>query len=359
MVFGMYLLNWTEPSMASQSNDLMSDILLPFNEVTAQLSSILSARGFKAEKAQRCAYLFARADLDGVRSHGLNRFLLFLEFIRRGYVKPDAEPIRLDKRAMFERWDGQLGPGNLNAEFAMGRAIRLSAEFGMGCVALSRTNHWMRGGNFGWQAAESGCIGICFTNTKPNMPAWGGSEPKLGNNPLVMAIPRKKGHVVLDMALSQFAYGKLTLYKEKGESAPFDAGFDKDGELTKSPEMILKNHLSLPIGLWKGSGLSLMLDMLASLLSGGDAAYQVARSGDEIGLSQVFLCLDPEKLGLNEWMETKADAILDDLKASTVFEGKTVRYPGENTQEIRMRNSEHGIPVGKALWEKILKESQK
>ena len=337
----------------------MSDKLLSFSQLTSMLESILLKYGFESEKAKKCAQLFAKTDLDGVRSHGVNRFPLFLDFIRQGFVNPSAEPLQESSLGVFERWDGQLGPGNLNAAFAMQRAIANSEIFGIGCVALKKTNHWMRGGNFGWQAVDSGKIGICFTNTKPNMPAWGGSEPKLGNNPLIIAIPRKNGPVILDMAMSQFAYGKLANYARAGKNAPYVAGFDESGNLTSEPEPILKNDMALPAGMWKGAGLSLVLDMLAAVLSGGDSTHEVDRSGAEIGLSQVFISLDPAKLELVDWLDQKCDAIIKDLKSSEVFEGQQVLYPGENVLKTRQENLEKGIPVDEEIWNQILKELEK
>ncbi|MEP0711021.1 MAG: 3-dehydro-L-gulonate 2-dehydrogenase, partial [Algoriphagus sp.] len=303
--------------------------------------------------------LFAQADLDGVRSHGVNRFFLFLDFIKKGLVDPKKEPTALSQLGMFERWDGQGGIGNLNADFAMNRAIQLSKEFGISCVTLLNTNHWMRGGNFGWQAVEAGCIGICFTNTIPNMPAWGGSEPKIGNNPLVIAIPRAKGPVVLDMAFSQFAYGKMSIAQAKGEQMPFDAGFDDQGNLTKDPGTVIKNHLGLPAGLWKGSGLSMLLDVLASVLSGGNASFEVGKSGHETAVSQVFLCFDPDKLELTDWLDTKVDAVIEDLKTSSTFGEKSVRYPGESTLKIRKVNLKNGVPISESIWEKLQNELNK
>jgi 3-dehydro-L-gulonate 2-dehydrogenase len=269
-------------------------------------------------------------------------------------VKPKVQQILLDKIGAFERYDGQFGPGNLNAHFAMERAIKLAKESGMSCVSLRHTNHWMRGGNYGWQAAEAGMMAICFTNTKANMPVWGGNEPKLGNNPLIMAVPRASGPVVLDMAMSQFAYGKMSLAKEKGQEMPFDAGFDQEGNLTRNPKTILENQLALPIGLWKGSGLSLMLDLFASLLSGGKSTHEVEATGAEMGLSQVFICFDPYRLQLVDWMESKVEEVLTDLKSSGVFDGNEVRYPGEKTLEIRKKNLENGVPVSEKVWSQIL-----
>tara|TARA_R110002020_G_scaffold96970_3_gene231663 strand:- start:1273 stop:2283 length:1011 start_codon:yes stop_codon:yes gene_type:complete len=334
----------------------MVDLLIPFEKVSNTLREILLNYGFSQERAERCASLFAKADLDGVRSHGVNRFFLFLDFIKKGLVNPEKEPVALSQLAMFERWDGQQGVGNLNADFAMNRAIQLSKEFGISCVTLQNTNHWMRGGNFGWQAVEAGCIGICFTNTNPNMPAWGGREPKVGNNPLVIAVPRKSGPVVLDMAFTQFAYGKLSISKAKGEQMSYEAGFDDEGNLTKDPGTVINNHLGLPIGLWKGSGLSMVLDLLASVLSGGNSTHEIGKSGFETAISQVFLCFDPTKLELTDWMETKADALIEDLKSSSTFDGKSVRFPGENTLETRNKNLTNGVPILEKLWEELQNE---
>lgn len=331
------------------------EIRIPYISVKETLLEILRKFDFSPEKAELCSKLFIQASLDGVPSHGLDRFPVFIDMINKGLVNPSKDSELVFSFGVFERWHGNLGPGPSNAFHAMERAILISREFGVGLAALEATNHWMRAGNFGLQAAEAGCIGICFTNTKPNMPAWGGSEPKLGNNPLVIAIPRKKGHILLDMALSQFSYGKMNTYLNKGEEMPFEAGFDAAGHLSKSPAEIIESELALPVGLWKGAGLSLVLDMLASILTGGLATHEVGKSGDEYGLSQVFLCLDPIKLGMEKWSDQKLEAIINDLKNSRVFEGQEVRYPGERMKDLRRQNLEIGVPVHPAIWTKITK----
>ena len=144
--------------------------------------------------------------------------------VQRGVIDVHAEPVLVDSVGVLERWDGRLGPGNLNAHACMERAITLARTNGMGCVALRNTNHWMRGGSYGWQAAEAGFVGLCWTNTMPNLPPWGARECKVGNNPVIIAVPRPEGHVVLDMAMSQFSYGALAQYRRRGESLPVDRG---------------------------------------------------------------------------------------------------------------------------------------
>jgi len=149
---------------------------ITFSKLKNLFNSILLKTGFPADKATIIADIFANSTLDGYHSHGVNRFGLFIKTITDGYVQRDKVPQKVLALGNFERWDGQLGPGPLSAHFSMSRAIELAKKYGMGCVALQNGSHWMRGGSYGWQAAAAGCIGICFTNTEPNMPSWGGGR---------------------------------------------------------------------------------------------------------------------------------------------------------------------------------------
>ena len=330
---------------------------IPFDEVKATLEGVLRKLGFTAQRAQSCARLFAETTCDGVYTHGVNRFPRFVAMIRNGNVDVNAEPRRVAGFGALERWDGQKGPGNLNAQASMDRAIALSREHGVGCVALGNTNHWMRGGSYGWQAAEAGVIGICWTTTMPNLPAWGGVEPCLGNNPLVIAVPRKGGHVVLDMAMSQFSYGTLESYKNQGKMLPMDGGFDAAGNLTRDPAAIEQTQRPLPIGYWKGSGLSLVLDMMAAMTSLATATHQLSTDSlKEAGLSQVFLAINPAALGDEARLQQIADDIIASLHQSRAAEeGKKLRYPGERVFQIRAENRSLGVPVEPIVWEEILK----
>jgi 3-dehydro-L-gulonate 2-dehydrogenase len=328
-----------------------------FDEVQATLESVLRKLGFAAGRAQACARLFAETTCDGVYTHGVNRFPRFVAMIRNGNVDVHAEPRLVAGFGALERWDGQRGPGNLNAQTCMERAITLSREHGVGCVALGNTNHWMRGGTYGWQAAEAGVIGICWTNTMPNLPAWGGAEPCLGNNPLVIAVPRTGGHVVLDMAMSQFSYGTLESYRKRGEMLPVDGGFDAAGKLTRDPAAIEQSRRPLAIGFWKGSGLSLVLDMMAAMTSLSAATHQLSMDSlQEAGLSQMFLAINPAALGDEARLAQIADEIIASLHQSRpAEEEKKLRYPGERVLQIRAENRKLGVPVEPTVWEQIQK----
>ncbi len=334
---------------------------VPFADLEQALEAALLPLAFTADRAGFCARLFAETTRDGVYTHGLARFPRFIATVKSGVVQPAASPRLVSAFGGLERWDGSFGPGNLNAWASMQRAIDLAHEHGIGAVALANTNHWMRGGTYGWQAADAGLFAMCFTNTLPNLPAWGAVAPTVGNNPLVLAVPRAGGaNVVVDMAMSQFSYGTLSAYAQRGEPLPFPGGFDREGVLTTDATAISATERALPIGLWKGSGLSMALDLMAAMLSGGQATHQIPRDPlRESGLSQMFLAIDPSRLGLDrEALEATADAVLADLHAAApVDPAKPVRYPGEQTLATREENLRLGVPVDEELWRQLLAQA--
>jgi 3-dehydro-L-gulonate 2-dehydrogenase len=328
-----------------------SMVRVPYEEMQNTLSGVLLKLGFERDRAALCARLFADASRDGVYSHGLNRFPQFVRMIRNGVIDVDAEPRLVTRFGALERWNGRSGPGNLNAYRCMERAIALSRQHGIGCVALANTNHWMRGGNYGWQAADAEVIGICWTNTLANLPPWGANDPRVGNNPLIIAVPRPKGHVVLDMAMSQFSYGALAAYRMRGEQLPVDGGFDSEGRLTRDPAAIEASQRALPIGYWKGSGLALVLDLMATLLSAGQATHQIPREPErETNLSQVFIALDPSSMDASG---SVADQIVEHLQGAEP--GVSVQYPGQRVLHIRKENLEKGVPVEPSIWCEVQK----
>jgi 3-dehydro-L-gulonate 2-dehydrogenase len=266
----------------------------------------------------------------------------------------DAEPVLVNHSGAMEQWNGNLGPGPLNAVFAAERATDLAKMHGIGLVGLANTNHWMRGGTYGWKVAKAGFIFIGWTNTTPNMPAWGGKDPKLGNNPLVIAIPYLDQAIVLDMAMSQYSFGKMEEKQLSGEKLPTPGGFDTEGNLTNDPGKILESWRSLPIGYWKGAAFSLLLDLMATILSGGLSTAEIGRNAEEYGVSQVFIAIDPKKLINYPAIQAALDATITDLKSSSlVNEDSPVLYPGERVLQIRQKNLQKGIPVDPRIWDEI------
>ena len=331
-------------------------MIVEFDRILEVLKQILLQYGFTDERAEACAKLFATASLDGVNSHGINRFPFFLKTIDRGWVKVHAVPSKISSFGAIEQWDGQLGPGNLNAHFCMERTVSLARLYGIGCVALRNTNHWIRAGNYGLQAADQGFVGICFTNTKPNMVVWGGAEARTGNNPLVIAIPNKENPLLLDMSVSLYSYGKMWEYANKQEELPFEGGLDDKGTITKDPRKIIESELALPVGFWKGSGLSVMLDLLVSLLANGQTSSELLK--DEYGNCQVFISIDLNRLVSEENQALIIERVIKYIKGSKLMPGqKEIRYPGERTMATREKQLKEGVKVDPKIWNEILNQT--
>jgi len=328
---------------------------IPYEQMQDVLYKLFLKYKFTEVKAKLMANIYTENTLAGVNSHGINRIPLFINYVDKGIVKVDAEAEKVETFGSIERWDGHLGPGIINATKCTSRAIELAKIHGMGMVALRNTNHWMRGGTYGWQAADAGCISILFTNTQPNMPPWGGKDSRIGNNPFVVSIPREEGHIVLDMAISQFAFGKINDYKLRGEKLPYPGGWDDNNELSNDPEKILAKERGLPIGYWKGSALSMILDMLATLLSAGDSTYKIGLKKYETGISQVYLCIYPEIFNDRNLREKLLNEIIGYTHdVEPMHPGDKTYYPGERSLQTRARNLKEGIPVSEEVWQKVM-----
>ena len=331
---------------------------IPFETMQQVITEAFVRAGMNEHDALICARTHTESSCDGVYSHGLNRVARFVDYLQRGWVDPKAKPSPVKQLGVIEIYDGHQGPGILNAFFAVDRAMAIASEQGVGIVSLRNTNHWMRGGSYGWHAADKGYLAISWTNTESCMPAWGGKNPRLGNNPFVMAVPRQKGNIVLDMAMSQYSYGKLQVTRLKGEQLPFPGGFDQNGTLTAEPGPIEQSMRILPTGYWKGSGLAILLDTLAALLSEGLPTNGIDKiqKGSCTGCSQVFIVFDPRQLGGEEFTQQVADSVADYVNSSTPDEKSSrVSYPGESTLRIRQEHRANGIIVDDGVWAEVLK----
>jgi 3-dehydro-L-gulonate 2-dehydrogenase len=325
-----------------------------FEQLKAAFNRVLISRGVDSETADACAEMFARTTESGVYSHGVNRFPRFIQQLENGDIIPDAQPKRITSLGAIEQWDAQRSIGNLTAKKMMDRAIELAADHGIGLVALRNANHWMRGGSYGWQAAEKGYIGICWTNSIAVMPPWGAKECRIGTNPLIVAIPSTPITMV-DMSMSMFSYGMLEVNRLAGRQLPVDGGFDDEGNLTKEPGVIEKNRRILPMGYWKGSGMSIVLDMIATLLSDGASVAEVTQdNSDEYGISQIFIAIEVDKLIDGPTRDAKLQRIMDYVtSAERADENQAIRLPGHEFTTLLAENRRNGITVDDSVWAKI------
>ncbi len=334
---------------------------IPFDEMKATIKSAFVLAGMPEEKADICAQIHTESTRDGVNSHGLNRVERFVEYLENGLVDPHATPSLEMNLGALEIYNGNMGPGVLNAIFAMKRATEIAEKNGIGLVSLKNTTHWMRGGAYGWMAAEKGYVAICWTNTESCMPAWGGKSEAIGNNPFVMAVPRKEGHIVLDMAISQYSYGKLWGTRDKGQKLPYPGGFDHDGNITDDPGAIAETRRIMPIGYWKGSGFAVMLDLVSALLSGGltTAGMDKANKGSGGSSNQIYMAVNPLKIDTQAFVDHAINETITQIKSSVpAKENGEVFFPGEQSAKTRKENDQLGIPVDDKVWAKVVELSK-
>lgn len=330
--------------------------LVPFVLLKETIKKAFLKAGMPQDRAETCAQIHTESTCDGVNSHGINRVERFIEYIHEGLVDVHASPTRETSLGAIEIYNGQMGPGVLNAIFAMDRATEIAGQHGIGLVSLKNTTHWMRGGAYGWQAADKGFMAICWTNTESCMPPWGATSEAVGNNPFVMAVPRAEGHIVLDMAMSQFSWGRIWGMRDKQQPLPFAGGFDHEGNISTDAAAISETRRILPMGMWKGSGFAIMLDLFAALLANGLATDGVDKlnRGSAGGSSQVFIAIDPLKMNSQAFIDATLQDTIAHLKAAhRADEQGEIFYPGEQSLRTRKKNLEHGIPVDDNVWKKV------
>jgi len=329
---------------------------VPFDQMQAEFSRVFQKGGMPKDKAEICARVHTETSRDGVYSHGAGRVMRFFDYLQKGWVDPNAEPTLHKAFGALEVWDGNLGVGILNAFHGTDRAIELAQVHGIGLVGLRNTTHWMRGGSYGLHALDKGYALIGWTNTESCMPPWGGTEARLGNNPFVMALPNGEEPILLDMAMTQYSFGKLETMRLAGRDLPYPGGFDCDGNLTSVPAEIEESMRPLPIGFWKGSAFAFMLDILAAVFSDGLGAAGIDQVGKGScgGCSQVLIAIDPSKLTTAEHMEELAKLAKAHIQSSAPAEGSgEIRPPGAGSIAARADAAAHGVWIDDSVWAAI------
>lgn len=329
--------------------------IISLHEIHETFTNALIKRGMASERAQKLAAGFVEMANEGVYSHGINRFPVFISAVDKGSVDLKAEPECVNSMGALEQWDCHFGPGVLNGLVCSERAMELARTYGVGMVAMRNSNHWMRGGSYALKMAREGFAAIAATNAIATMPPWGGKTPRLGNNPLIMAISGDPP-VLVDCSMSQFSYGQIENHKLAGKPLPVGGGFDDQGELTTDPNIIWENHRALPIGFWKGSSLSLILDMMLTAIAGGVSSARMSSEGKgESGVCQFLIAIDVSRTMNQEQFASEMQFIRDYVLTSEPAEQGEIRIAGESIQRyLDKHHAQGGIEIHPDIWQRIL-----
>jgi LDH2 family malate/lactate/ureidoglycolate dehydrogenase len=309
------------------------------------------------------AHCLVEADLRGVDTHGINRVPSYMARIRQGVLDPLVSPTLHQVTPVVAQVDGRNGFGFLAAHMGMDAAIDMAKNMGIGMVSVKHSNHF---GMSAWvvqQALDAGMMSLVFTNSSPALPAWGGKSKLMGVSPIACGAPAGKGRpLIVDMAPSVAARGKIYKALRRGEKIPKDWALDKDGRETDDPARALEGVM-LPMGGPKGSALAIMMDVFSGALSGSAFAGHVTNPYDPSRPADVghfLVAIKPDLfMGIEEFRE-RMDYLYERVRGSERAAGvERIYYPGEIellTKEKRLRE---GIPLVQAEVDALNEEARR
>jgi len=314
----------------------------------AAISDALARDGVPPNVREVEADLMVEAELHGVPSHGLLMLPRLLAGIRQRRANPDPRVRVVRDAAAVCVLNGDRGPGRYVGVQGMRAAMERAGRFGIGACLATETTHWGRAHAYACLAAEEGFIGICTTNAIPNMLVPGASAPTLGNNPLAISAPRGEGRrpIVLDIAMSQAALGRVATAQREGQAVPLGWGLDAEGQPTQDAAAILASQNLLPMGGHKGAGLALMMEILTAALGGGLLSHEVVgadASGLDAGTSKLFVAIDIDAFVDRARFGARVDDLVAHLRAGVP--GQVAVLPGERGWLTRAEYERDGIPV--------------
>lgn len=334
---------------------MTDEIRIPYEKLVTVISDALAGVGVPSPVRDIEAEVTAEADLLGVPSHGIRMLPILVHGIREGRATANPQIKILRERAATCLIDGDNGPGRYVSVYAMNQAIARAKNFGVGVCLATRVTHWGRAHAYAYRAAQAGCIGICTTNAIPNMLGLNSMRPLLGNNPLAIAVPRgSHDPIVLDMAMSQAALGKVGTYLREGKSVPANWGLDTQGNPTDDPSKILSSGRVLPFGDHKGAGLAMMMELLTGALAGGLLSQEIVKieqAGLDPNASKFFLALDVDAFVDKERFAQRVDDFANALH--TMEPELMITFPGERGWENRDRNLRDGVPIHRAIVKQL------
>jgi LDH2 family malate/lactate/ureidoglycolate dehydrogenase len=316
-------------------------------ELVSFLAGLYEAAGMSGEDASYCATAMVQTNLWGVDSHGVLRASVYINRLKKKAINPNPgiRTLKGEDKAI-ELITGDDGIGYIVGREGMKRAIEKAKKFGIGAVVADRSNHFGAAALYARMAVNEGMIGFVTTNVKPNIGMKGNKKPSTGNNPIAMAAPLGGDFPFsLDISLSAVAGGKLLLASKKGEKIPKDWAVTSEGFETDDPDEGFKGFL-LPVGLHKGFGLSLFVDIITGVLSGGSYLQDLKSMyahGDEPSLTSHFFCaIDPSLFMEKEQFIQRMKEWAEMVKATPMVDsGKSQLIPGEieyRTEKDRLEN---------------------
>lgn len=335
----------------------MADAIIDAAELRALATAAFRHAGLGEADAALAAEGLVETDLMGVGTHGVTRLDTYCGLIARGTIKADAVATADRTAPSLAAIDGGHGLGVVVGARAMDEAVALAEQTGLGFVTVRDSSHFGAAGLYALRACRRDMVALAITNASPAMAPFGGRDLIIGNNPFALGAPRRDAFpLILDMALSVAARGKMRRLRDADQEMPAGWALDSDGRPTTDPAAGLDGFIQF-VGGHKGYGLAVMMDLLAGVLSGG--AFLTGSLGmwqDEAPMrtSHAFLALDPARLMPREAYDERVEAFCAEIKGCRPFaEGGEVLLPGELEGRAHARQSAEGIRLPEKTLETV------
>lgn len=327
----------------------MSDVIkVPVVELQNSVARVFVAARTSPQNAEAVAKALVQAEIDGQKGHGLSRIESYAAQSYAGKVDGFAQPMLTSERPgglLVDAANGFAYPAVDLAIDALPEAVQRS---GIAAAGIRRSHHCGAMGRHVERLADAGFVALAFANTPDAMAPWGGSKRLYGTNPIAFAAPqRAAAPVVVDLALSQVARGKILTAAQNGEPIPEGWATDANGQPTTDPKAALQGTL-IPIGGPKGAALAFMVEVLAVALTGSNFAYEATSFFDDKGappgVGQFFIAIDPAAFA---GRETFLDRIGD--LCDLISDDPATRIPGSRRLALREEASRHGVAVSSEM----------
>jgi ureidoglycolate dehydrogenase (NAD+) len=333
---------------------MADEVRIGADELKAFAADVLNAAGCTREGADSWADMLIWANLRGADSHGVLRLPRYLEYLQEGTVDPNGAMKIARSDGALVVLDAGRTPGSVGMNRGMDEAIAAAREHSVGWCNVRNTTHSGAIGYFALRAVEAGMVGIVMVASMPFMAYHGARETGVSTNPLAIAVPGgDAGPILFDMSTATVANGKIMAARDRGEAIPVGWGIDAEGRDTTDPAKV---KTLLPLGGAKGSGLSLMIEILASVLIGNPViAPALENTLEHHTMNAVCIAVDISSAGDPSAFRTMVDALVADLKALPKADGvDEILMPGERGFRAMADRQENGIPVPEGTRKRLV-----
>lgn len=321
--------------------------LATLQQAKAWVAGVFCARGVAGDVAKSVAAALVEAEADGHVGHGLTRIPTYLSMVAAGKIDGQARPVLSRPRPGTLAVDAAHGFAYPALDLACAELPVLARQQGIAAAAIFRSSHAGAIGRYVERLADAGLVSLFFANTPEAMAPWGGRKAIFGTNPIAFGAPcpgRKP--VVVDMALSEVARGRIVVAKQKGESIPLGWAFDAEGRPTTDATAAVAGTMA-PAGGAKGAALALMVEVLAAALTGANLSFQASSfldaSGPPPATGQFVIGIAPDAFGGTGFAERMG------VLAAAIEQQEGARLPGSRRYALRARAEKNGIAVPQYL----------